>query len=53
MADPTKEEVVKTSPVGTPPTAKQKPTNKDGFIKGQEVNQDEYFKFISQQRAKK
>ena len=40
----------KASPVGTPPAAKAKTTNKDGFVKGQEVSEKDYFTFLAKQR---
>lgn len=41
---------VKQSAVGTTPTARAKPTNKDGFVKGQEVSEKDYFSFLAKQR---
>jgi len=42
---------VKLSPVGT--TKPKDGKNKDGFVAGQEVNQQDYFKFKAQQNNKK
>lgn len=42
--------------MATEETPKKEPKsniNKDGFEKGQEVNEKDYFKFISEQRNKK
>lgn len=44
---------IEISPVGTPATGRQSPTNKDGLIKGQVVEDNDYWAIINKQRAKK
>ena len=49
-------EQAKVGEVKISPTAKPNPRaakNKDGFVKGQEVNNDDLFKFLAKQRLKK
>lgn len=53
MSKVVSESEVQISPVGTTATGKQKATNKDGFIKGQLVNEKDYFKYMAEQRLKK
>ena len=52
MAEAIKEDVV-VSPVGTPATGRQATKNKNGFVKGQEVSNKDYFEFIAKQRLVK
>lgn len=44
-------ETVEETEIDTP-TETVEELNEDGFIKGQEVNEKDYFKFISEQRNK-
>lgn len=48
-----KEEEVTASSVGVPAKGKEKTTNKDGFVKGQEVSEKDYALYIAKQRLKK
>jgi len=45
-------EEIKPSPVGTPPKAKAKITNKDGLIKGQIVEEKDYWAIVNKSRKK-
>lgn len=41
------------SPVGTQATGKQNPRNKDGFIKGSEVKEADYYLHLARMRQAK
>jgi len=51
----TDEEVkpVVASPVGTPPKPRGPVKNKDGLVKGQVVEDNDYWAIVNKQRAKK
>ena len=44
---------VATSPVGTPPKARANPLNKDGLVKGQVVEDNDYWSIMAKKRSKK
>ena len=48
-----KVESPKMSGVGTPATGRQSAKNKDGLVKGQVVEDNDYWAVINKQRAKK